>query len=67
MESKSIEKDIQQNVKEHLQGTIEGLFFYFHNHYKTASGDIAPEQQFELEELTEKLANLIGTQIYQNL
>lgn len=60
-------KDIQKNVKEHLQGTIEGLFFYFHRHYKTNSGDITPEQQFELEELTEKLANLIGTQIYQNL
>jgi len=67
MESKIIEKDIQQNVKEHLQGTIEGLFFYFHKHYKTESGDITPEQHAELEELTEKLSNLIGTQIYQNL
>ena len=62
-----MEKDIQKHVKEPLQITIEGLFTYFHSYYKTKSGDITPEQQFELDELTEKLANLIGTQVYQNI
>jgi hypothetical protein len=67
METKIIEKEIQQNAKNYLEATLEGLFSYFHSYYKTESGDIAPDQQAELDELTEKLANLIGTQIYQNI
>jgi hypothetical protein len=67
METKSIQNDIKKDVLEHLEGSIEGFFFYFHNKYKTTSGDIAPDQLAKLDQLKNELAELMATQIYQNL
>lgn len=50
-----------------LKQRIDELFYDLHEHYETKSGDISPEQMFELNELMDRLSALITTQISQNL
>lgn len=54
-------------VDDLLKRRIDDLFYDLHTFYATKSGDISPEQAFELNELMERLSKLITTQISQNL
>lgn len=65
--TKPLKSKIKQNALVAIQSSCEGLFQTLHKFYKTTSGDITPMQQFNLEELQDKLSSLIADQVFQNV
>ena len=61
------EDDIYKYTLDLLEDRINDLFVDVHQEFDTESGDITPNQQFELSELQEKIARLISQQVHQNL
>lgn len=59
--------EINQNVSTRFNHYLDLLFNEVHNDFCTKSGDISPDQQVELDSLTEKMINLITEQVFQNL
>ena len=58
---------INEIVREVLERNINDTFAELHSEYDTKSGDITPLQSFQLEQLLDKLSELMTEQITQNL
>jgi hypothetical protein len=54
-------------VKEAIDENIDQIFFDTHSELETVSGDISPEQAFELDEIKIRLQSLVVKQVSQNL
>jgi 6-pyruvoyl-tetrahydropterin synthase len=61
------EEDIYKYTLDILEDRINDLFVDVHGEFDTVSGDITPDQQFELNNLQEKIAKIIAKQVHQNL
>ena len=61
------EDDIYKYTLDLLEDRINDLFVDVHQEFDTESGDITPDQSFELSSLKEKIAKLITQQVHQNL
>jgi len=64
---KPLKSNIKQDANVIIESLIEKTFSTLHKKYKTASGDISPLQQHELEELQNKISSLICEQVFQNI
>ena len=62
----NIEK-LKELVDNLTEAAIDELFVDVHAEAKTISGDITPLQQFELDEISQKLKDLVVAQVEQNL
>ncbi len=60
-------ENLKQSVKTDLTNAIDLVFDASHKLAQTKSGDITPDQQSELNRLTEELTNLIVEQTFQNV
>jgi len=58
---------VQDEVLTHLSDKIDELFSELHSKYKTTSGDMDPQQEMLLSDLTEKMAEVISDQISQSM
>ena len=58
---------LQDEIHEFLNDKITDIFDELHSKYNTISGDIDPQQEMLLSELTEKMAELMSNQISQNM
>ena len=60
-------EDIYEYTLKSLNDKIESLFSEIHQKFDTESGDITPNQKFELDDIQNKLARLVSQQVHQNL
>jgi len=58
---------LQDEIHEFLNDKITDIFDELHSKYNTISGDIDPQQEILLSELTEKMAEIMSNQISQNM
>jgi len=58
---------VQDEVTRRLSDKVEELFSELHSRYDTTGGDIDPEQEMILSDLTEKMSKIISDQISQNI
>jgi len=58
---------LQDEIHEFLNDKITDIFDELHSKYNTISGDIDPQQEMLLSELTEKMAEIMSNQISQNM
>ncbi len=58
---------MREEIKNRLEVVIDDLFVELHEKYGTKSGDIDFYQALEVENLTNKMADVITSQIEQNL
>lgn len=65
--AKDIDESFKDAIGAELESKINDAFNFSHELAGTKSGDISPDQQLELDDLTEKLKNLIIRQTAQNL
>ena len=61
------EEDVYKYTLELLENEIDNIFVDVHQEFNTSSGDITPEQQTYLDNITESLARLITHQVCQNI
>lgn len=61
------QQQLEVIVRHRLESKINSVFISAHEFAGTKSGDISPEQQLELDKLTEQLKELIVKQTLQNL
>ena len=54
-------------VKNVLETNINKMFLELVEEYDLKTGDISPEQAFELENIKDSLANLLGDYVHQNI
>jgi len=59
--------NLRDEVHDLLNEKISEIFIEMHSKYKTADGDIDPDQEMILSELTEKMSEIISDQISQNM
>lgn len=60
-------EEIKKYVETLVDKNINDIFNKVHEKFNTESGDITPDQVFELDKITENLVKLIVTQVHQNL
>lgn len=54
-------------VKEVMDRNIQNMFVELADEYDLPSGDFAPEQEFALDEIKERLGYLLGDYVHQNI
>ena len=54
-------------VKDIMENGIDTMFVQLVNEYNLPYGDFSPSQTFELEEIKERLGELLGDFVHQNL
>lgn len=59
--------NLRDEVHDLLNEKISDIFIEMHSKYKTTDGDIDPQQEMILSELTEKMSEIISDQISQNM
>jgi hypothetical protein len=64
---KKLSREQEVTISETIESAIDEIFTDLHQEFGTRSGDITPEQDFELEIIKLQLSKLISTQINQNL
>lgn len=64
---KPLKSDIKRDATLLINSSIESIFTTLHQKYKTSSGDITPNQRFELNRIQKELHELIAEQVFQNL
>lgn len=60
-------EQIKDKIKYMVGNAVDAMFYAIHQIAKTKSGDIAPEQQFKLDEIKDQLIELMTEQVWQNL
>ena len=58
---------VSQMTEDLIDDALEHVFSEAHHAFGTTTGDISPNQVFELRELKKRLTKLIATQVTQNL
>ena len=59
--------EIGNRAKQLLDDKLDEIFVTLHNEFGTESGDISPEQQFELGSLQANIIKIMVDQVHQNL
>jgi len=64
---KKLNTEQKRIISEIVEDRIDDIFVELHQEFGTKSGDITPEQVFELERIRIELEDLLTRQINQNL